>query len=198
MLRSDPRVAELHEVVSTLALINVFLAGLVRRGDGIIQGQLQKNIELATSAARAEAGKLKVDIRPIDVTRAVAAAVQMVRIQSEAGGVRLTNCVDDRIGQLQTDERKFIQAVVNVLSNAINFTPAGGSVTVRGLDDATNGKVVIDVVDTGIGMTADDIRVALTPFGQADSSLGRRFEGTDLGLPLIEAFVELLGGALTI
>ena len=126
------------------------------------------------------------------------AAVQMVRIQSEAGGVRLTNCVDDRIGQLQTDERKFIQAVVNVLSNAINFTPAGGSVTVRGFENATNGKMVIDVVDTGIGMTADDIRVALTRFGQADSSLGRRFEGTDLGLPHIEAFVELLGGALTI
>ena len=126
------------------------------------------------------------------------AAVQMVRIQSEAGGVRLTNCVDDRIGQLQTDERKFVQAVVNVLSNAINFTPAGGSVTVRGFENATNGKVVIDVVDTGIGMTADDIRVALTPFGQADSSLGRWFEGTDLGLPHIEAFVELSGGALTI
>ncbi len=80
---------------------------------------------------KAEAGKIKVDIRPIDVGRAVAAAVQMVRNQSEAGGVRLTNCVDDRIGQLQTDERKFKQAVVNVLSNAINFTPAGGDGIIR-------------------------------------------------------------------
>jgi signal transduction histidine kinase len=82
------------------------------------------------------------------------------------------------------------------MSNAVKFTPAGGRVTVSAAVDAAG--AVIAVADTGIGMTAADIPVALEPFRQIDGVMSRRFDGTGLGLPLTKALVELHGGSLEI
>ena len=83
------------------------------------------------------------------------------------------------------------------MSNAIKFTDAGGSVTltIRRLRD---GGIAFDVRDTGLGMTPDEIKIAMEPFGQVDGSLGRRHEGTGLGLPLARRLAELHGGSLDI
>jgi two-component system, cell cycle sensor histidine kinase PleC len=86
--------------------------------------------------------------------------------------------------------------LLNVLSNAVKFTPPGG--VVRCVARREREEVVIDVVDTGIGMTAAEIERALTPFRQVDNSLARRHDGTGLGLPLVKTFIEMLGGALEI
>ena len=95
------------------------------------------------------------------------------------------------------DPRLIRQALLNIISNATKFSHPGGSVVVQARRDQDGGVVII-VLDSGIGMTAEEIAIALTPFGQAESSWQRRFEGTGLGLPLAKKFIELHGGALVI
>jgi signal transduction histidine kinase len=92
---------------------------------------------------------------------------------------------------------KLRQVFLNLLSNAMKFTEAGGQVTVAA-SRVASGCVTLTVTNTGIDMSKDDIAVALAPFGQVDSRLARRFEGTGLGLPLAKALVELHGGVLAI
>ena len=89
------------------------------------------------------------------------------------------------------------QVLLNLLSNAVKFTPSGGSVVVNTALDGS-GDFLVRVKDTGIGMTSDEITIALTPFGQVESSLSRRYEGTGLGLSLSKGLVELHGGKLEI
>ena len=82
------------------------------------------------------------------------------------------------------------------MSNAVKFTPSGGSVEIRAEADDTGFRFV--VTDTGIGIAAADIETAMAPFGQIDSRLARRYQGTGLGLPLARSMVELHGGRLAI
>ncbi len=98
--------------------------------------------------------------------------------------------------ELLAVERTVRQIVLNILSNAVKFTPADGSVRLS-LDLSDNG-LAVRIADTGIGMSAEDIKVALTPFGQVDSALSRAHAGTGLGLPLAKAMMELAGGRLAI
>ncbi len=90
-----------------------------------------------------------------------------------------------------------VQVLVNLLSNAIKFTPRGRRVTLswRG---AARGAFVFDIRDEGIGMKPDEIDLALTPYGQTESSRTKRHEGTGLGLPLAQHMVGLHGGRLTV
>jgi two-component system cell cycle sensor histidine kinase PleC len=98
---------------------------------------------------------------------------------------------------IRADNRKVKQILVNLLSNAIKFTPDGGRVTIEaGIDE--DQSVHIAVVDTGIGVAADDIAKAMTPFLQIDGAINRKFEGTGLGLPLTKALMELHRGKLTL
>jgi signal transduction histidine kinase len=93
-------------------------------------------------------------------------------------------------------ERMMRQIVFNILSNAVKFTPEGG--TVRVSLDLSDDGLSLQIADTGIGMSAEDIKVALTPFGQVDNALSRAHAGTGLGLPLAKAMMELAGGRLAI
>ena len=102
----------------------------------------------------------------------------------------------DRGLRLLAVERMVRQVLLNLLSNAVKFTPADGTVEVS--LDRRGGDLVIRIADTGIGMTGDEIKIALTPFGQIDSVLGRAHAGTGLGLPLAKAMTELMGGRLKI
>jgi len=132
-----------------------------------------------------------------DLVEILADASKMVRIVAEKSAVRL--CVLDALKPIyfQANYRMMRQIILNLLSNAVKFTPEGGCVTVSVGSDLS-GAVIFEVADTGIGMTADELKVAMQPFGQIDSHLSRRHDGTGLGLPLSKAMVELHGGALTI
>ena len=88
------------------------------------------------------------------------------------------------------------QILINLLSNAVKFTPEGGLVTVSTF--RTQGALAIAVTDTGIGMAPQEIAKAMTTFGQVDSKISRKHEGTGLGLPLAKHLAELHGGTLTI
>ena len=98
---------------------------------------------------------------------------------------------------LRADERRFKQILLNLLTNAVKFTPQGGRVSLlAGLEP--DGWLEVRIVDTGIGIAPEDIETALSTFGQVDGSLARKYEGAGLGLPLAKRLVEAHGGSLTL
>ncbi|MEI7709956.1 MAG: ATP-binding protein [Rhodospirillales bacterium] len=112
-------------------------------------------------------------------------------------GVAIDLDVPDGLPTLRADATKMRQILINLMSNAVKFTEAGGHVGVA-VTIAPDGRMKIAVRDTGVGMTQEEIAIALQPFGQVDNSLSRTHEGTGLGLPLAQRLVELHGGTLQI
>ncbi len=98
---------------------------------------------------------------------------------------------------IEGDEKRLREAVQNILGNAIKFNNAGGRVEISAAANA-NGFVDLVIADTGIGMTAEDVEIALEPFGQVDGELARKYEGSGLGLPLAKSIIEAHGGTLSI
>jgi signal transduction histidine kinase len=121
---------------------------------------------------------------------------RMVTEQCEAAGLTLVVHGLDAELPVAGEAPKLRQVFLNLLSNAIKFTDAGGTIELSATDDGQT--VAASVADGGIGMSPQDVQVALTPFGQVDNRLERKYEGTGLGLPLAKSFVELHGGSLDI
>ena len=116
---------------------------------------------------------------------------------AEEAGVTLVNRVQLNIDQVRGDPVKLRQIFTNLISNAIKFTHRDGMVVIEAGRDSVGGVTVV-VRDTGIGMTEEELMVALTPFGQVDGSRTRWREGTGLGLPIAQSLVSLHGGKMKI
>jgi len=101
--------------------------------------------------------------------------------------------VDERLGMIRADERKVKQVLLNLLSNALKFTPAGGTVNVRA--DVTDGEARILITDTGVGIAAEDQKAVFEEFRQVGTA-SRKMEGTGLGLTISRKFIELHGGRI--
>jgi PAS domain S-box-containing protein len=148
--------------------------------------------------AKVEAGKLELrDEHGVDPRRIIDACVQLVKERVKEGGLSLAADVDPELPLLVADSTRLKQILLNLLSNATKFTEAGGSIVVAGVRTRSGG-VAFQVRDTGVGMTPDEIEIALEPFGQIDAGLARRYEGTGLGLPLARRLAELHGGSLRV
>ncbi|MDE1931355.1 MAG: hypothetical protein KGI43_07325, partial [Alphaproteobacteria bacterium] len=146
--------------------------------------------------SKAEANALKVGREPLDVAAIVAEVDRIVRAQAERAKVNFDTRLDPDLPPVIGDETRFRQILINLISNALKFTPAGGSVIVSARKTAKH--MIIEVKDTGIGMAEEDIPAALRPFEQLDNSIARKYGGTGLGLPLTKHLVELLGGRFSI
>ena len=147
--------------------------------------------------SRAEGGHLALHEEICDPRRVIDGAVSMLREPARHGRVALTVEAADDAPWLFADERRLRQIVINLLSNAVKFTLPGGRVVVM-LRQGPEGALDLAVEDTGIGMDEAHIRMALTPFGQVDSRLNRKYDGAGLGLPLTRQLVELHEGSLEI
>ncbi len=147
--------------------------------------------------SKAEAGRLELTEEDIVVDRLIRQSVRLVRERAERSGIDIGIDLPGGLPMVHVDARKLRQVLLNLLSNAVKFTPADGDVTVLAQLQAT-GELDIIVADTGIGIQEDDIDRAFEVFGQVDSALARRFEGTGLGLPLARAIIELHDGELLI
>ncbi|MGO8914884.1 MAG: ATP-binding protein, partial [Stellaceae bacterium] len=145
--------------------------------------------------SKVEAGRLELVEEIVDIRGVVQSVVLLLRERVATAGLMLKVELPDALLLLRADERKLKQVLMNLLSNAVKFTPAGGDIIVRVYGDSARG-VVIEVRDSGIGIAPRDIARALSPFGQVDSRLSRRYEGTGLGLPLARALAVLHGGSL--
>lgn len=148
--------------------------------------------------SRIEAGQMALHPETVDLRTVIDSAVRLIGQRAADAGLTLEVVAAEDLPPLLGEARRLKQILINLLANAVKFTPEGGSVTLSARRDPVGGGVVIRVVDTGIGMRPEDIPRALTPFQQVDSRLQRKYEGTGLGLPLTKAFVEMHGGTLTI
>jgi signal transduction histidine kinase len=147
--------------------------------------------------AKAEAGKLELDEEEVDVADVIRSAMRLVHERAHKSELTLGTEAPAQLPLLYADERKLKQILLNLLTNAIKFTPPGGRVEITTELDPS-GDFVLRVADTGIGIAPEHIATALAPFGQVDGSMTRKYEGTGLGLPLTHAMVELHGGTLSI
>jgi len=151
--------------------------------------------------AKAEAGQLALNDEALELKSVVDGVVRLMRERAMRSRLELNASVPASLPPLRADPRKLRQILLNLISNAIKFTPGGGSVSVaaeREVWDGVPGDLVLSVTDTGIGIAPEDIATALKPFGQVDGTLSRKYAGTGLGLPLTRAMVELHGGTIEI
>ncbi len=146
--------------------------------------------------SRLDAGQGELHDEAFDLADLISESLRMVSAQ--AAKARIATSIDFAPGLplVRADRRRIKQIVLNLVSNALKFTPANGKVRVR--TELTAQGVAITVCDSGIGIAAEDIPRAFEHFGQVDSSLARKYEGTGLGLPLARRLAELHGGSLTL
>jgi signal transduction histidine kinase len=147
--------------------------------------------------SRIEEGMDELEESEHAIVDAIEACLPLVRERSAAARVRIELDIAAGLPRVIIDLRRVKQILINLLSNAIKFTEAGGNITILAAM-AEGGSLEIAVRDNGIGMRPEDISRALEPFGQIDSSLARRYEGTGLGLSLARKLVEAHGGRLLI
>lgn len=145
--------------------------------------------------SKLDAGKLELNMEPVEILKVIIDCVRCVGAQATKDRIGISVHVFDGIDRLCGDSKRLRQMLLNLLSNALKFTPVGGEVTIdvfrRGED------VAISVSDNGIGIRAEDIPKVLEPFGQVESEMSQKHSGTGLGLPLTKELAELHGGSLT-
>lgn len=146
--------------------------------------------------AKAEAGRLELFEEEVDVGVMTQSCVQLIQGRADQTEVAIKTEVPHGFPLLRADPKRLKQILLNLLSNAVKFTPAGGKVVLSA--ELVEQGIALLVRDTGIGIARQDLARALQPFGQIDSHLNRKYEGTGLGLPLSRNLTELHGGSLSI
>jgi two-component system, cell cycle sensor histidine kinase PleC len=147
--------------------------------------------------SKMQSGKYTLDAREVELQEIVRSALAGFSPNAADLGVSIESRIDPAVPTVRGDPAKLRQVLNNLISNAVKFTPPGGSVHV-GAEALPDGGARISIRDTGVGMTKDEITVALTPFSQVDASHSRWREGAGLGLPIAKALVQLHGGRLEI
>jgi signal transduction histidine kinase len=142
--------------------------------------------------AKIEAGRMELDLSPVELPELLRSAVSMHAEQADRGGVQLALQTKPAEIAITADDRRVRQVVFNLVSNAVKFTPNGGRVDISAV--AENGRVEVAVADTGPGIAPEDLDAIFEEFEQTEA--GKQAEGTGLGLPLSRKLVELHGGRL--
>ncbi|MEZ5690656.1 MAG: ATP-binding protein [Rickettsiales bacterium] len=150
--------------------------------------------------SKAEAGKLDINYEEIHVGKAINKCITIMSDRAKKGKVTIDVNIPKMLPPLVVDRMRFIQILLNVLSNAVKFTPENGKVTVNVSNEITDDEVtkfIIQIIDTGIGMSKEEVTHAFERFGQVDSGLNRKYEGTGLGLPLTKKLIEVHNGSIS-
>lgn len=175
----NPRYAEYARIVYTSA------------------GYLLDIINNILDLAKVDAGKWEVELQPVELHAVAEDLRNLTQGRAQALAIDYSIVIPMDLPVVVTDRRLLLQILVNLATNAIKFTPNGGSVLVTARSTRAAG-IEIEISDTGCGMSQEDIRRVLEPFGRASSRLARERHDTGLGLPLSNRFVALLGGRLEI
>jgi PAS domain S-box-containing protein len=164
--------------------------------------------------SKIEAGKLELEMTTVSATTLTNSTLAFVKQLAHQKQIQLTTSFAANLGNIDVDERRIRQVLINLLNNAVKFTPAGGRVTLEvQLEQAefcvptntdlreqldSGAWILFAVTDTGIGITPENQSKLFKPFVQIDGSLNRHYQGTGLGLTLVKQIVELHGGLVTL
>ena len=146
--------------------------------------------------SKIEAGKLDYYPQVVDVHTLCRASLAFVKEQAVRKSISMVYAETNDGLRIHADPRRLKQALVNLLTNAVKFTPEHGQVTLEIYPEPEEDRVRFSVTDTGIGITEKDLKQLFQPFVQVDSSLNRHYEGTGLGLVLVERLTDLHGGSV--
>jgi hypothetical protein len=146
--------------------------------------------------ATVEAGKLQVEAKPLQLPLEIEWSLILMREKAAAHGIALTSHVSDDLPAVAGDERAVRQILLNLLNNAVKFTPDRGKIEVNAFPYGE--FVAVEVVDTGIGIAPEDMDKVFGVFERGSGIRDRQIEGTGLGLPLVRGLVTALGGAITV
>jgi PAS domain S-box-containing protein len=155
---------------------------------------LTQIVEDVLDVSRIVAGKIRLDVQPVELPLIVDNAVATMQPAADAKGVRVQTIVDPRVGPVSGDPDRLQQVVWNLLSNAVKFTPKGGRVQVR--VERVDSQVEIVVSDTGMGIRQDFLPYVFDRFRQAESATTRKTGGLGLGLAIVRHIAELHGGTV--
>jgi cell cycle sensor histidine kinase DivJ len=159
-------------------------------------GHLLSVVNSILEVSKIESGSYEICPEPFPFREAVELSLSMTRQQAEAKSIALSSDVPDTLGEVCYDRRAMQQILINLLANAVKFTPRGGSVSVAAR--RKDGRFELEVSDTGIGMSREDLQRIGQPFMQVQNDYTRQFEGTGLGLALVKGLVALQGGTMAI
>jgi signal transduction histidine kinase len=143
--------------------------------------------------SKVEAGRMDLELIDVDLPSAIDTALTLLRERATRQGITLGRTIGTEVGSIRADERKLKQVLLNLLSNALKFTPAGGRIDVGAT--VNEGLVEVSVADTGVGIAAEDREAVFEEFRQVGAA-HKKGEGTGLGLALCRKFVELHGGRI--
>ncbi len=147
--------------------------------------------------SKIEAGRFELHPDAVSVAELFEDCARLVQERAQSAGLKLVRSIEPDIGLLWADKRAAKQILINLLGNAIKFTPQGGQVTLTA-KAAPDSMIELSVTDTGIGSPPEHIATALAAFGQVDNPMTRAQQGTGLGLPIVKSLVELHGGRFAI
>ena len=165
---------------------NIYQAG--RHMLGIIDGRL--------NLSRIEAGAEKLEIDDVDIRSVIAETTEMLGELAGQAKIRFEVDIEPDLPIIETDKRKLRQILVNLVSNAIKYTPENGRVMLNAKKNEQKGVMVLVVSDTGIGMTAENLHEVMRPYKRLPGAAKDEDGGTGLGLPIARKLVELLGGEM--
>ena len=160
-------------------------------------GHLLSVINDILDISKIQSGKYTLDNRELNLGDVVETTLAGFRPSADEAGVRLEYRIDPAMQPIRGDSVKMRQIITNIVGNALKFTHEGGRVMVEAARMTAGGAVLV-VRDSGIGMSEEEIAIAMMPFGQVDGTHSRWREGTGLGLPIAKALTELHGGRLEI
>jgi two-component system cell cycle sensor histidine kinase PleC len=172
----------------------------VHQYTGYIKQAAEHLLELINGildVSKIQAGKLAVEKEPVQLGPILASCLLIVEAKAREKLISVEHMLDDDLPPLMADPLRLKQILINLLGNAVKFTPENGRVRIAATVSSGT-TALITVEDTGIGMSPQEIETALRPFGQIDSGFNKRHEGTGLGLPIAYALSKLHGGELRI
>ena len=156
---------------------------------------LLKLINEILDLSRVEAGRYELNEEPVDLAAVATDAMQMVKLKASQKSLKLQIRAERALPRVWADERAVRQVVLNLLTNAVKFTPKGGGVTVK-VGWTGGGGQYVTVTDTGPGIAEEEIPVVLSAFGQGSVALRSAEPGSGLGLPIVQAFMKIHDGRL--
>lgn len=212
-----------HELRTPLNAIMGMTEGLIEEVFGTILPKQEKSLKTIyrsaahllslindiLDVAKIESGQLALYIKPVNLPSLCSSSLAFIKQQALKKQIQIISDVPSSFPLVMLDERRILQALINLLNNAVKFTPKGGQIKVsisQGIEAIASDPHPIDaprclylsVSDTGIGIAAEDMDKLFQPFVQIDSTLNRQYSGTGLGLTLVQQIAELHGGSVTV